>query len=193
MEIWACRSPSNCEGEVLEPLLQGAGQDRSFVLDGERVSEVDETLDVVANLLSLAGQEVTYAGVSVDGCDSDNQAVTRMDDAQFSRRRGRHILVRDISLPCGCDWGQAGGVLLYGECFKRVGCSRTWADNISANTVSDNLLARCAVATRWTGPWSVKANKRGPSGFPCVGTYNALRCPVVRIRRLCVPAKDAIG
>jgi hypothetical protein len=40
--------------------LQGAGQDHPLVLEGERLREVDETLDFVANLLSLAGQEVTY-------------------------------------------------------------------------------------------------------------------------------------
>jgi hypothetical protein len=61
--------------------LQGARQDHPLVLDGGRVREVDGTLVFVANLVSLAGQEVTYECISADGCASDNQAVTGMEDA----------------------------------------------------------------------------------------------------------------
>jgi hypothetical protein len=56
----AGRGPWNCAGEVLEQKLQGAGQDHPFVLGGERVRKVEETLDLVANLMSLARQEVSY-------------------------------------------------------------------------------------------------------------------------------------
>jgi hypothetical protein len=54
LQVRAGCSPWNCSGEVLEPLLQGSGQDHTFVLEDERVREVDETLDFVANILSLA-------------------------------------------------------------------------------------------------------------------------------------------
>jgi hypothetical protein len=57
--------------------LQGAGQDHTFVLEDERVMEVDETLDFVANSLLLAGKEVMYEWVSADGV----QATTRLSRA----------------------------------------------------------------------------------------------------------------
>jgi hypothetical protein len=65
--------------------LHGAAQDHALVLEGERVQKVDETLDFVANLLSLAGKEVTYEWVSSDGCAGDHEAVTGMAHAQFGR------------------------------------------------------------------------------------------------------------
>jgi hypothetical protein len=93
LEAWACRSPWNGPGEVLVPHLQGAGQDHPFVLAGAGVGQVDETLDFVANLLSLAGKEVSYELIIADGCAGDNQAVAGMEDAQFGRCHGRHVLV----------------------------------------------------------------------------------------------------
>jgi hypothetical protein len=45
--------------------LQGAGEDHPFNLGGKWVREGDETFELVANLLSLARQEVSYERISV--------------------------------------------------------------------------------------------------------------------------------
>jgi hypothetical protein len=76
------------------------------------VREVDETLDLVANLVSVATQEVSYERVCADGCAGDNQAVAGMEDAQFGRCSGRHVLVRAVSRTFGGDWDEAGGAHL---------------------------------------------------------------------------------
>jgi hypothetical protein len=62
LEVRAGPSPWNGGGEVLEPHLQGAGQGQVYALAGEPegLREVDEALDFVANLLSLAGKKVTF-------------------------------------------------------------------------------------------------------------------------------------
>jgi hypothetical protein len=106
------------------------------------VKEVDETLDLVANLLSLAGKEVTTERVISDGCASEHQAVTGGEDAQLGRRRGRLVLVRATSRTFGGDEGEAGSAQLYGEGFKRVCSSLSGTNNINVVKISDILSCR---------------------------------------------------
>jgi hypothetical protein len=130
------------------------------------VREVDETLDLVANLLSLARQEVSYEQVSADGCASDNQAVTGMEDAQFGRCRGRHVVVRAVSRAFGGDWGEAGGAHLDGEGFKRVCSSRSGADNIDVVKVSDNLSCRMCRGYALEGSLEREGEQEGAERVP---------------------------
>jgi hypothetical protein len=68
LEVRAGLSPWNGLGEVLVPQLQGAAQDHPLVLASERIREVDELMDFVANDLTLARKEVAYELDCADGC-----------------------------------------------------------------------------------------------------------------------------
>jgi hypothetical protein len=130
------------------------------------VREVDETSDLVANLLSLARQEVSHERISADGCASDNQAVTGMEDAKFGRCRGRHVLVRTVSRAFGGDGGEAGCTYLYGEGFKRVGSVRCRADNVNVVEVSDNLSPRMCCGRALKGSLERESEQEGAERVP---------------------------
>jgi hypothetical protein len=115
--------------------------------------------------LSLAGKEVVYEWVSLDGYAGDHQAVTGMEDAQFGRRRGRHVLARAISRTFGGDWGETSCAHLYGEGFKRV-CSRSEADNMNVVKVSDNLSCRMCCGYALGGPLQREGEQDGGDRVP---------------------------
>jgi hypothetical protein len=117
--------------------------------------------------LATCGKDITYEWVNADGCASDRQAFTDRGDAQFGHRCGRHVLVLDISGTFGGDWGEAGGALLCGECFKRVCSSRSQADNIIVVNVSDNLSCRICCYYALKGSLELEGEQEGGERVPC--------------------------
>jgi hypothetical protein len=89
-----------------------------------------------------------------------------MEDAQFGRRRGRHVLVRAISRTFGGDWGEAGGAHLYGEGFKRVNSVCCRADNINVVEVSDNLSCRMCRGHALEGSLKGEGEQEGAERVP---------------------------
>jgi hypothetical protein len=72
------------------------GQDRPFVLPGERLGEVREALKLVVNLLSLAREELVYKLCCADRGASNDETFAWGKDTEFGCCSRCHILVRAV-------------------------------------------------------------------------------------------------
>jgi hypothetical protein len=114
-------------GAVQQPQLRESGEsghDHPSVLAGEVVGEVYGALQLVLDLLPLAGKEVRYEMVSVDGGACNKQAIAGVMNAELCCCCcSCHGLVQAVYCASGGYWGEADCVHLYGKDFERVGRS----------------------------------------------------------------------